>query len=92
MQSARPLVSLKPLDAQGGSRYTIPIMNKKPQTVNCYSASEAARELGVSPTMIYTWLDDGTLKELTTFKGRMRLVDADSVFALRMQRAKEGKS
>jgi len=54
--------------------------------LSVYTASEAARELGVSPTAVYNWLADGTLTELTTLKGRARLVEADSVAALKRER------
>jgi len=56
------------------------------EKITAYTASEAARELGVSPTQVYRWLKDGTLDGLTTLKGRIKLVDAGSVLDLKRER------
>lgn len=56
------------------------------QKLAVYTASEAARELGVTATTIYRWLNGGTLAEVGTLKGRTRLVDADSVAGLKRKR------
>lgn len=57
------------------------------QKITAYTASEAARVLGVSPTTIYDWLKDGTLTEPQfSISGRTRLVSAESVERLKRER------
>ena len=51
-----------------------------------YTASEAARELGVSPSTIRNWLRDGLLSRDTTILGRGVYVTAESVHALKAAR------
>ena len=51
-----------------------------------YTASEAARELGVSPSTIRNWLRDGLLTSDTTVLGRGQYVTAASVMALKAAR------
>ena len=51
-----------------------------------YTASEAAQEIGVTPAAVYSWLNDGTLQEVTTIRGSVRLADAESVLTLKRAR------
>lgn len=44
-----------------------------------YTASEAARELGVSPTQVYRLLERGVLRETALVAGSSRFVSAESV-------------
>ena len=51
-----------------------------------YTASEASRELGVSPSTIRNWLRDGLLTPDHTVLGRGTYVTAASVMALKAAR------
>ena len=51
-----------------------------------YTASEASRELGVSPSTIRNWLRDGLLTPDHTVLGRGTYVTAESVHALKAAR------
>ena len=58
----------------------------------CYTVAEAARELAVTTSTIYTWLREGKLQRTQTIggstgKGHIVLVDAESVLGLRQQRS-----
>jgi excisionase family DNA binding protein len=55
-------------------------------TAQVYTASEAARELGVTPPTIRRWVDDGSLDEDTTIRGRGVYVTGESVRALKAKR------
>jgi len=58
--------------------------------VAIYTAPEAARKLGVSPTTVYRWLDEGDLEEFFGVAGgNRRYVTAASVE--RMAQHERGK-
>ena len=57
------------------------------QRVQAYTVAEAAKELGVTPTTIYGWLKTGDLADCEMVQGRIQLVTAASVEA--MKRARE---
>ena len=52
---------------------------KKKILKNTYTANEAAELLGIGAAWVYMLLDNGTLTEVSTRKGKVRLVDAGSI-------------
>ena len=62
------------------------------QTVQAYTVKSAADELGVSTTLVYGWLKDGTLKRVLPLgngpvgRGTPTLIEADSVLDLKAAR------
>lgn len=54
--------------------------------IQAYTAAEAAKELNVTVTMVYRWMDEGKLVEMKLARGRVRLPTAESVEALKKQR------
>lgn len=59
--------------------------------IDTYTASAAATYLGVSPTMVYRWLSDGTLEEDFSVSGAGRYATAASVKALKAAREGQGE-
>jgi len=57
------------------------------KTYPILTASDAARELGVTPPTIARWIEDGLLTEASVAgPSKWRFVTADSVAALKAQR------
>ena len=54
--------------------------------IRYYQAGEAAKILGVCPTMVHRWLNTGILIETTGVRGPIRLIDAGSVEKLKRER------
>lgn len=58
----------------------------KTENVVAFTASEAARELGVSPTHINRLLKQGELDETTVVAGSGRYITAESIAAYKQRR------
>jgi len=54
-----------------------------------YTLTEAARYLGVSPTHVARWLNEGLLEETHVVAGTGRYITAESVESLRRAREAE---
>jgi excisionase family DNA binding protein len=54
--------------------------------IQAYMVAEAAKELGVTPPMVYRWIKDGLLDEMTLAAGRITLVSVKSVQRLKAKR------
>ena len=71
------------MDGDGGRRRTM----KSTKIYPILTASDAARELGVTPPTIARWIEDGLLSEASvTGPSKWRFVTAASVAALKAQR------
>jgi len=63
------------------------MQNRTQPKILAYTVAEAARELGVTPATIYAWLDQGALHLAEIAAGRIKLVEAKSLQALKSQRS-----
>lgn len=67
------------------------------QKVPCYTVKSAADELGVSTTLVYSWLKSGDLKRVQALgnvasgPGAPTLIDAESVLTLKQKRIEEAR-
>jgi excisionase family DNA binding protein len=59
------------------------------KVIAAYTVAEAAKLLKVTPSMVYRWINDGTLTEMHLAGGNTRLVAKGAVDKLAAARAQE---